>query len=52
MLEGRLAAQVLEGMLESNPHDLLCRAFCVWQTSLDQECSNREGQSSHLRSKI
>ncbi len=28
------------------------KAFCVWQTSLDQECSNREGQSSHLRSKI
>ena len=28
------------------------RAFCVWQTSLDQVCSNREGQSSHLRLKI
>ena len=49
---GALATLNLEAMPDGNAQRRFYRAFCVWQTSLDQVCSNREGQSSHLRSKI
>ena len=51
---GALATRFLKrcGNLPQRPGSEFYKAFCVWQTSLDQECSNREGQSSHLRSKI
>ena len=50
---GALATRFLKRCGETaTPSVGFYKAFCVWQTSLDQECSNREGQSSHLRSKI
>ena len=51
MLEGHMPHRFLKRCV-SNAHGRFYSAFCVWQTSLDQACSNREGRSSNLRSKI
>ena len=48
---GAVATGFLKRCLR-NAQSRIYSAFCVWQTSLNQVCSNREGQSSHLRSKI